>query len=123
MQIEKHFNMMAHLTTVTLLYHLDMAEAIVRTLSHGSQDRMTKLDDRNFLEISFPVLLPDTIYHVWFDSRLWPTVTLSSWAEHFLTNDELTIFVPIGEREVHSCLNIMNQHRVICSVAAPIHLT
>lgn len=41
--MKTHFNMMAHLTTLTLLYHLDMAEAIVRILSHDSHDRMTNL--------------------------------------------------------------------------------
>lgn len=168
--MKTHFNMMAHLTTLALLYHLDMAEAIVRILSHDSHDRMTNLipgerlrkhlteinrempknkelpidierenvfqllststlkptmlEDRIFLEISFPVLLQTQ--YIMYGSIPVPApmgdrfAIITPRAEHFLTNDELSIFVPIVEREVHSCLNIMNQHRVICSVAAPI---
>lgn len=168
--MKTHFNMMAHLTTLALLYHLDMAEAIVRILSHDSQDRMTNLipaerlrehlsdinrevpknkelpidierenifqllststlkstmlEDRIFLEISFPVLLQT--HYIMYGSIPVPApmgdryAIITARVEHFLTNDELSIFVPIVEREVHGCLNIMNQHRIICSVAAPI---
>lgn len=168
--MKTHFNMMAHLTTLALFYHLDMAEAIIRILSHDSHDRMTDLipaerlrkhlidinrempknkelpidldrenvfqllststlkstmlDNRIFLEISFPVLLQTQ--YVMYGSIPVPApmgdqfAIITPGSEHFLTNDELSVFVPIVEREVHTCLNIMNQHRVICSVAAPI---
>lgn len=161
---------MTQLTTLALFYHLDMAEAIIRILSHDSHDRMTNLipaerlrkhlidinrempknkelpidmnrenvfqllststikstmtDDRIFLEISFPVLLQTQ--YLMYGSIPVPApmddhfAIINPRGEHFLTNDELSIFIPIVEREVHNCLNIMNQHRVICSVAAPI---
>lgn len=157
--MKKHFNMMAHLTT--LFYHLDMAEAVVRILSHAAHDRVTNLipaerlrkhltdinrempknkelpidldrenifqllststikstmmDDRIFLEISFPVLLQTQ--YIMYGSIPVPAPMGDQFAiiipgsEHFLTNDGLSIFVPIVERAVHTCLNIMNQQR------------
>lgn len=168
--LKTHFNMVSHLTTLALMYHLDVADAIIRILSHDSHDRLTSLipaerlkkhltdidqempkdrelpinvdrenvfqllststikstisDNRIFLEISFPILLQTQ--YIMYASIPVPVpmqdryVIISPRDQHFLTDDKLSVYVPIVEREVHSCLNILNQHRVICSVAAPI---
>lgn len=103
---------------------IDIDRENVFQLLFTSTLRSTLAGDRIFFEISFPLLSPTR--YVLYESVSVPAPMNDRYAiivprsEHFLTNDELSLYVPIRGHEVRDCLSVQGQHRLICSVAAPI---
>lgn len=88
-----------------------------------SSIRTVLLDKRLFIEISFPVVLRKTY-------QLTKAISIPSavgdrlimiqpGSEYFLTNRELTLYIPMTESENQNCIERLNNRYSICSVSAP----